>query len=106
RGRAILRRLSVEGATARDRAWALVGLGVNQLYQANIPGSAAYYRQAIETMPDLALAWDDLDSVEAILEHEEASLTAARGSVRLLGGSGPVDMSARARAILLSDDRG
>jgi tetratricopeptide (TPR) repeat protein len=106
RGKAILQQLSIEGVTLRERAWANVGLGVNELYSGNIPGSVSYYRQAIAILPDLPLAWDDLDAQENNLEHEEATVIAARRSVSLLSGAGAVDMTPRARAIILPADRG
>ena len=98
RGRVILQRLAAGGGSLRERAWAVLGLAVNALYSADVPGSLVYGRQAAAMLPDFALAWLDVAGSEGALEHEEASLAAKRVALRLLTGP-HVDMSPAAVAV-------
>jgi tetratricopeptide (TPR) repeat protein len=97
--RAIFERLTVEGATPRERAWAYVGLSVVDVAQGDGYGAVDATHKAIAIIPDFALAWSDTDNAEAGLAHDEAALSAARAALRLLNGHGDVDMTPRARAI-------
>ncbi|HXC56083.1 MAG TPA: tetratricopeptide repeat protein [Rhizomicrobium sp.] len=97
--RAIYRRLAVEGAAPRDRAWAYVGLGVLDVVADDGYGAVDASRQAVAIVPDFALGWSDIDNSETGLAHDEAALAAARVALRLMTGSGDVDMTPRARAI-------
>jgi tetratricopeptide (TPR) repeat protein len=98
RARAIYERLTVEGA-ARDRAWAYIGLGVLDVVANDGYGAVDASRKAVAIVPDFALGWSDIDNSESGLAHDEAALAAARVALRLMTGSGDVDMTPRARAI-------
>jgi tetratricopeptide (TPR) repeat protein len=104
--RAILQRLSVEGTTVRERAWATLGVGVNDLFSGNISAQSVQLRQAIALDPDFALAWGDLESGEGTLEHEENSFQAGRKAIRLMANGSGADMTPRAQAITLISVQG
>lgn len=83
--RAVLSRLSKDGVTL-DRAWALMGIGLDQVATGDLSGATVSYRQAIRLQPDLGLAWRNLATAERALGHDEQSLVADRTASRLWRG--------------------
>jgi len=67
---AILQRLTVDGANARERAWAYLGLGVHQRLHSDYYGDADDERAAIALVPDFALAHSNLENDYATLGHD------------------------------------
>ncbi|MDE2494615.1 MAG: hypothetical protein KGL97_12015, partial [Alphaproteobacteria bacterium] len=104
RCREILNRLVAEGAP-RDRAWAYVGLSVLDGEAVNGERSVADARQALALMPDLVLAYENIDQSESSLGHDEASLAAARSAVEVLRQGRGIDINARARQVALPSEQ-
>ncbi len=97
----ILQRLSTEGTTVRERAWALLGVGVVDDLQGDAYDGLEETRRAVATIPSFALAYTNVDSFEYGFGHDQAALAAAREAVRLMENGRNIDMTARARAIAL-----
>jgi tetratricopeptide (TPR) repeat protein len=104
--RSIMQRLTVEGTTPRERAWAFLGLGAGDAIQGNLYAAVADQRRAIAIIPDFALAWSNVNEYESTLGHDESALAAARKTVRLLEADRNVDMAARAKRIALPASEG
>ncbi len=101
---AILQHLTVEGGSARDRAWAYLGAGVLKRLDGDWYGDADDERAAIALVPDFALAHVNLENDYATLGHDEAALATGQGTLRLLQGDRDIDMTNRARTILLQEE--
>ena len=102
--RAILERLTVEGGSPRERAWAHLGLGVLKRFNSDWYGDADEERAAIALVPDFALAHNNVEGAYATLGHDEAALKAGQNTLRLLQSDRDIDMSTRARTILLQEE--
>jgi|SRR5579871_88993 len=98
--RRIFENLATTGSL-RERAWAWNGLARLDSLADDLEHAIRDYRQTLALAPNFALAYVNLDSIEGILGHDEASLVAAQNAVRLLRGGGDVEMSAIARTISL-----
>jgi tetratricopeptide (TPR) repeat protein len=92
------RAIIASDTSARERAWAWLGLGVNAQFTGDPYGAEQDYRRAIALVPDFALGWSDLDPSGIVIGHPEPALQAARKAVALFQG-GNVDLSERARAV-------
>jgi tetratricopeptide (TPR) repeat protein len=101
----ILQRLAVRGDTARERAWANLGLGMIANSRGDWYGGVELHKRAAALFPNFALAYIDLDTEEGTLGHAEASLTAARKAVKLLEGGRDIDMIERAQKVALYSER-
>jgi tetratricopeptide (TPR) repeat protein len=102
---AVLQRLAARGDTARERAWANLGLGMIASSQGDWYGGVELHRKAAALFPNFALAWVDIDTEEYTLGHPEQALAAARTAVRLLESGRDIDMIERARPIALLSER-
>ena len=101
----VLQKLAVKGETARERAWANLGLGMIANSHGDWYGGAELHRRAAALFPNFALAWIDIDTEEFTLGHPEQALAAARTAVRLLESGRDIDMIDRARPIALLSER-
>lgn len=102
---AVWQRLAVKGDTARERAWANLGLGMIANSRGDWYGAVDLHRRAAALFPNFALAYIDLDTEENTLGHPEASLAGARKAVRLLESGRDIDMIERAQKIALYSER-
>jgi len=93
------RAIIANDASPRERAWALLGLGVTSQFTGDPYGAEKDYRRAGVLVPDFALNWSDRDPSELNIGHDEQALQAALKTVELLDG-GNVDMTDRARAMM------
>jgi tetratricopeptide (TPR) repeat protein len=103
--RRIFQRESIEGQTPRDRAWAYVGLSVNSEINGDPYGAVDACRKALALVPDLAIAYNDMEVDEFVLGHAETALSAARTAIRLLEDGSDTDLTSRARDSMLSGAR-
>jgi tetratricopeptide (TPR) repeat protein len=101
----IFQRESIEGLTPRDRAWAYVGLSVRRESDGDPYGAVEANHEALALIPDLAIAYENIDTDELVLGHDEAALSAARAVVRLLGNGADTDLTPRARNTMLPAER-
>ena len=101
----ILQRQTVEGGNARERAWAHLGTGVLKRIHSDWYGDADDERAAIALVPEFALAHNNLENDYATLGHDEAALTVGQSTLRLLQSDRDIDMTARARTILLAQEQ-
>ena len=102
---AVLQKLAAKGDSARERAWANLGLGMIANLHGDWYAGAELHRRAAALFPDFALAWVDIDTEEITLSHPEQALAAARTAVRLLESGSDIDMIDRARPIALLSER-
>jgi len=102
----IMRQLAAEGATPRERAWALSGLAYDALSSADLPRALAQQRAAIALDRNFAMSWDNVKWYEGVLGHEENSLKGGREAVRLMQGNVEGELTERARTLTLLLDRG
>jgi tetratricopeptide (TPR) repeat protein len=101
----VLQKLAAKGDTARERAWANLGLGMIANSHGDWYGGAELHRRAAALFPNFALAWIDIDTEEFTLSHPEHALAAARTAVRLLESGRDIDMIERAQPIALLSER-
>jgi len=101
----IFQRESIEGPTPRDRAWAYIGLSVRRESDGDPYGAVEASRKALALIPDLAIAYEDLDSDEFVLGHDEGALSSARAAVRLLEDGTDTDLTPRSRNSMLPAER-
>jgi tetratricopeptide (TPR) repeat protein len=92
---------SIEGQTPRDRAWAYVGLSVQSTVDSDLYRAIEDSRKALALVPDLAIAYENLDAEEFALGHDEDALSAARSTIRLLENGADTDLTSRARNSML-----
>jgi tetratricopeptide (TPR) repeat protein len=97
----ILNRLTVEGDTPRERAWAYVGLGALDNLLGDGYGAMSNVKKAVAIVPDFALAKDDIGGFASSLDQEEFALDASRKALLLLEVRGPIDMTDRARNLAI-----
>ncbi|HUO98589.1 MAG TPA: hypothetical protein VMU01_07960 [Rhizomicrobium sp.] len=102
---AVLQKLAATGDTARERAWANLGLGMIANSRGDWYAGAELHRRAAALFPNFALAWVDIDTEEYTLGHPEQALAAARTAVHLLESGRDIDMIERARPIALLSER-
>ena len=101
---AIFRKLSVEGETSNERAWAYNGIATwDTIRFADLYAAVADYRRAIAIKPDFALAWSNVGEYETTLGHDQAALDAYRQAQPLIASN--LDMTARAAGVLLPVSR-
>ena len=98
--RRVLEGLAAEGSM-RERAWAYIGLGTLDTQANDDRRAVSEFEEVLSLEPNFALAYDNLDLEQATMGHDEASLWAARQTVRLLQGNVDVEMSDRSRAAVL-----
>ncbi|HUB86211.1 MAG TPA: hypothetical protein VL971_10995, partial [Rhizomicrobium sp.] len=103
---AILNRLTIEGDTPRERAWAYVGLGALDNLAGDGYDALSDAEKAVGIVPNFALAQDDIAGFASNLDQEEFSLEAGRKALHLLEARGPVDMTDRARNVAIGNTRG
>jgi tetratricopeptide (TPR) repeat protein len=88
----------------RERAWAWSGLSGVDILSSDPRRALADLHKAIALAPNMAVAHGSLDFTESFFGHDEAALDAAKDAVRLLKGSGDVDVRDSARAIFLANE--
>jgi len=100
RVREILQHLAAQNSQ-RERAWAYIGLAVLDYQVGDLRQGIMDAHRALALAPDFAMAYENLDSDEAVLGHDEASLAAAQSAVEVLQRGRNVDMSDLARSVSL-----
>jgi tetratricopeptide (TPR) repeat protein len=102
RRRNVLLRLTREGTTVSDRAWALNGVAsLDAAAFADLYSAVAEYRTIITLKPDFALAWSNIGEYESTLGHDEESLKSFRRALPLLVSNRGVELTVRSADILL-----
>jgi tetratricopeptide (TPR) repeat protein len=102
---AIYNRLTVEGDTPRERAWAYVGLSNLHNMQGDGYSAVSNLEKALAIMPDFALALADIGIFEGNLDREEPAVNALRKALPLLASHGSIDMTDRARNMSIWSDQ-
>jgi tetratricopeptide (TPR) repeat protein len=102
---AILNRLTVDGDTPRERAWAYLGLGVLHVLLGDGYSAVSDEQKAVAIVPNFALAQDDIGGFASTLDQEELALDATRKALPLLEAHGPIDMTDRARNLSIWNAR-
>ena len=104
RSRQLLEGLAADGSP-RERAWAYVGLSSLDSGTGNEELAISDSRQTLALIPDFVLAYQNIDTGEVNLGHDEAALAAARSAVAVLRHGGGVDMNERARQVALPSEQ-
>ena len=83
----------ITNGSLQDRAWAYIGLANIHSSEGDLPRAMAALRSALELRPDFIMAYQNIGGIEGQLQHDEASLAAARNLVELTRHRKDADLS-------------